>query len=958
MPGFRARSMRRGTVVAWLLGCALLVGPAQAEDEPLPPPRVIKRGGARPRPAPPTPVRPAPAPTPVRPAPTPVRPAPPARPPAPVPIPPQPRADGPLPPPVVRRGGVPIAPRPPVPTAPRPAAPGVVQPPPPGGMAEDIPFIDPGRPETDERIEPGDFLFDVARPGGGISPVPMPEMGKDVVALVIFGTPRMHRTAYTENGEAVESMTLKANHIVAWVDRAKLPAGGNLADLPLSGPAPGAPPATDARRSTSIIPEALLGVYAEGAVEISFGTLSFSAERLYIEPHSYRALLIKPSFDGRSIGIGAVDQPLEAHVKGERARIVSRGLMVFDEASASTSRADDRIWLQLRTLTAEELDEATGDEGVERQEIMGFYADSTQWYTGRRLVFRAERIPLLALPVVSFGQSETTQAFTSPIKDLYAGNKGELGRFAGITLQFPIGPARDPWFVLLPGIVGYSKRGVAGSLGAEWERAFSPDVRTKGEIEAWGIHDNRSFDDDGYVPPDSFRYRIVSESRTWLGKEWIVDHEWSEFSDRGVNNEFFERDDLQHKDRESYLRGRWQPRNPGYLVVTADGKWHQRDFVTETTQLPEVGVWLSGAPLLTPRRRGGLGVDITSETRAGYLGRRFDEALKDTTPSPEDYEAWRLYTDTLVNAAGNLDDLRLSAHVGVSGAAYAGRTDDGNDLGPAALLAGLRANMQFWRVFAARGGWMELDGLRHVIDVDAEVGARFLDSHDPSDVPYFDYHETQRDRTSVVARYRNRLQTRRRSSGREVSTPESGVPIQAPMRTVADLEIGLRWFLDDKGPYGLTSPGDLEVRYYGEIKPGLELAGELDYDFDGGVQVGSISAGWRTTLRERPFSLFAGHRYVKDRSASLTGDASWRFSDRYAVQGRVTYDFDEGEDTVRLLFRRYSDDHVIVFGFNVRNRDDFGVEFSFEPTVGGGSTEGREVFREYPSSDPWGAFRR
>ena len=942
--------MRRGTVVfAALLGCALLVGSAGAEEGPLPPPKVIKRRSTAPQPRPPQPRPPQP------------RPAPP-----PVPIPAQPRADGPLPPPVVQRGGVPVAPRPAPPVAPRPSSttpavptPGApTQPPPiaPAAGEDDIPFVDPGRPEGDQEVEPGDFLFDVQRPGGGIQRVPAPEVGEGVDAWVFLGTPRMQRTAYREGSEQVDALTIKANHIVAWVDRSKALESGDVMGLPLGALEEGKP--REGRASTSVIPEALIGVYAEGAVKISFGALAFHAERLYIEPHTYRAMMVKPRFDGRAIGIGAVDEPLQAVVRAERARIVSKGLVVFDQADVSTSRADDRIWLQLRTLTAEELQEAVTEDGVERSEIMGFYADSSQWYDGRQLVFRGERIPLLVLPRVAFGQSETTQAFTSPIKDLTAGNKGEVGRFVGLTLQFPIGPPRDPRFTLLAGVRAYSKRGVAGLVGAEWDRQFSDTVRSKGEIEAWGLHDNRSFDDDGYVPPDSFRYRVVSESRTWIGKEWIVDHEFNEFSDRGVNNEFFERDDLQHKDRESYVRGRWQPTRPGNQVLTIDAKWHQRDFVTETTQMPEVGYWVTPAALVVPRRRGGLGVDLTSETRAGYLGRRFDEALKDTTPRAEDYEAWRLHTDTLINAGANIEDLRLTAHVGVSGSAYAGRTDDGDDLGRAALLAGLRANMQFWRVFAVQGTWFQLNGLRHVVDVDGEVGSRFADSHDPEDVPFFDRHETERERTAFVARYRNRLQTRRRGSQQEISTPESGVPIQTGLRTVADLEVGLRWFVDDKGPYGLDSPGDCEIRYYGELRPGLELAAEMDIDFRDGVQTGSVGAGWRTTIKDRPFSLFAGHRYVKDFSASLTGDASWRFSDRYAIQARATYDFDLGEDNLRILFRRYSDDHIIVFGFNVRNRDDFGVEFSFEPAIGGQTTEGPRSFKDYPDPDPWGAFRR
>ncbi|MDF1701674.1 MAG: hypothetical protein P1V36_11010, partial [Planctomycetota bacterium] len=840
---------------------------------------------------------------------------------------------------------------------PAPAArPGVARPPfqpppaPTPGAVEEIPFVGAGRPEGDQPVEPGDFLFDVARPGGGIRRVDAAEAGEGVDAWVFLGTPRMHRTAYTEDGAQVEALTIKANNIVAWVDRAKALESGDVMGLPLGGG--GA--AGEGRQSTSIIPQALLGVYAEGAVKISFGSISFEAEELYIEPHTYRALMRKVRVDGRSIGVGAVEEPLAVNVRAERARIVSRGLTVFDNAEMATSRHDDRIYLQLRSLTAEELQEALDENGVARTEIMGFYADSSQWYSGRTLTLRGERLPLLVLPRVDFGFSETTEAFTSPIRSLDAGNKGEVGRHIGLDLQFPIGPSRAPWFTLWGGPRAYSKRGVGGLLGAEWNHTEAGrPVRTQGDVETWGVFDNRSFDSDDYVAPHDFRWRVVSESRTQFGRDLTVDHEFSEFSDRGVNNEFFERDDLHHKDRESYLRARWQPRVPGNLVVTLDGKWHQRDFVTETTQMPEVGVWLVPLPLLRPRRRGGLSLDLTTITRAGYLGRRYDEILPDT-----DYEAWRLHSDTLLNAGVDLGDVRLTAHVGASGSVYAGRTDDGKDLERAALLTGLRANLQLWRVFQRSGGWLELNGLRHVVDMDAELYGRFFDSHEPADVPYFDLHESERERTSVVGRWRNRLQTRRKGSERELATPESGTPILSDLRTVADLEIGVRYFADNKGPFGLESSGDVECRFYGEVKPGLELSGEIDIDFDRGVQTGFVGAGWRTELRDRPFSLFAGHRYVKNESASLTGDASWRFSDRYAVLARATYDFDQGEDNLRLIFRRYSDDHIIVFGFNVRNRDDFGVEFSFEPAIGGRTTEGPGAFKDFPNTDPWGSFRR
>ncbi|MDA1195166.1 MAG: hypothetical protein O2894_08265, partial [Planctomycetota bacterium] len=813
-------------------------------------------------------------------------------------------------------------------------------------------FIDAGRPEGNAPIEPGDFLFDVApAPLGGIRRVEDPTAGEGIDAWVFLGTPRLHRTAHTRDGEIVEALTIKANTIVAWVDRAQALAAGGAFGLPTGGRADR--PETGAS-SASIIPQALQGIYAEGAVELSFGKLVFRAERLYIEPHTYKALLIEPRFDGRSVGIGNVEHPLELFVRARRARIVSQGLIVFDDAEVATSRAEDSLFLQLRSLTTEELREPIDDEGRQRAEVLGFHADSSQWYSGRTLTLRGERLPLLMLPRVDFGYSETTEAITSPLKSIDMGNKSEVGRFLTVRVGTPIGPRGAPWFDLSVEGGGYTKRGFAAGVGAKWNhtQAGQP-LRSIGEIETWGVDDHRTFDSDDYAAPDDFRWRVVSESRTWLGKEFQVDHEFNAFSDRGFNNEFFERDDLHHKDRESYVRGRWQPTRPGNVVTTLDGKWHQRDFVTETVQLPELGVWVLPAPLLRPTRRGGLGIDVTTETRAGYLGREFDEALG--MPS---YEAWRLHTDTLLNAAVDAGDVRLVGHVGVSGSVYAGRTDGGPDLERAALLAGVRANLQSWRVFQAQGGWFGLNGLRHVVDVDGELAGRFFDSDEPADVPYFDLHETERRRTAIVGRWRNRLQTRRGGRPGPRGTAESGMPISASNRTVADLELGVRWFLDDRGPFLRESPGDFEARFYGEVRPGLELAGEADVDFDDGLQTSSIGAGWRTELKDRPFSLFAGYRYVKERSTSVTAEASWRFSERYAVQALGVRDFNEGEDLLRVLFRRYSDDHIFVFGFNVRNADDFGVEISFEPAIGGRTTEGATAFKDYPNPDPWGAFRR
>jgi hypothetical protein len=813
-----------------------------------------------------------------------------------------------------------------------------------------VPFLGPERPEESQVRRPGDFVFEAGGVGGEYfhrSVDGDPSEGRDV--LIFLGTPELRRSAYVKDGRQVDALTIKADTIVAWVDRTRFP------QLAWGAPTAGAAktPAAHGRRSASVVPDAILAVYAEGAVEMRFGDLRFRAQQLYIDPHTYKALLVEPRFDGHARGLSTGLDAVPMHVRARRMREISKGFLVFDDAEASTSRADDHLALEVRTLTVQELNAAVDAQGVPRAEILGFYADSSQWYSARTLILHGERLPLMWLPRADFGLSDKTEALATPLKNVRAGRKSEVGRFLFVRVGQDVGPGEDPWFQLQEEFGGYLKRGWAGGLGLRWNHTEAGRrVRSVGRVDGWGVVDHRSFDSDGYVAGHEQRGRLTSESRTWIGSDLILDHELNLFSDRGFNNEFFERDDLQHKDRESYVRGRWAPSQPGNLVATLDLKGHPRSFVSETVQLPEAGVWVFPTPILVPTRRGGLGLDLTTEARAGYLGRRFDDLLPTM-----DYEAWRFLSDTRLNAGLDVGDVRLSGYVGASGAAYEGRTDGGRDLQRGALLAGARADLQAWRVLPGQGGWFELDGLRHVVDVDVGLDGRFWDSHAPADVPWFDLHDGERARSGATLRVRNRLQTRRHGSDPGQGTP-GGAPPASDLRTLADLDVGVRTFFDDRGPFGRTSPGDLQVRFYGEPRPGFELAGDLDADFDGGIQTSSVSAGLRSYLASRPLSIFGGLRYVRGRSTSVTADASWRFSQRYAVRLREVVDFRDGEDLTRVLFRRYSDDHIIVFGLSLRNGHDVGLELSFEPAIGGRTTEGPEAFKDEPDLNPWGTFPR
>jgi hypothetical protein len=139
----------------------------------------------------------------------------------------------------------------------------------------------------------------------------------------------------------------------------------------------------------------------------------------------------------------------------------------------------------------------------------------------------------------------------------------------------------------------------------------------------------------------------------------------------------------------------------------------------------------------------------------------------------------------------------------------------------------------------------------------------------------------------------------------------------------------------------------------GEPRRGFYVTGDSIWDFGiSGLDRGSIGLGFR------PFedvAVFAGLRYVRDAAFGPTLDVAWRWSEKYGLRFRETIDFRRGQDTSRLVFRRYSPDHVIEFGGQLRDGD-FEFAGAVEFALGGTTTRDPYAFRDEPNLDPWGSF--
>lgn len=826
-----------------------------------------------------------------------------------------------------------------------------------GPAEDDLPLEPPRPPPGGEEIPPGGGLFEVDRPGGVIRSFPE---GERRHVLVLTGNTRLHIPAHESAGQPIPALTVKANTLVLWVDAGRFSAQQGLADLlgglaprpdpgPAGGPAPG-PGATP-------IPGFLEAIYAEGAVELTYGTFAFRAWRLYLEPHRFRGLLIEPRLDGRALGVEAERGGLPLFVRARRARLVARGQAAFDDAEVSTSRAEDRIELRVRTLTVRELAEAHDEAGRERPHVLGYQDLSTQAYSARGIEVRGERLPLFWAPSAEFGLSGETQALPVRIERLRTGRRGRFGRFGFLRLRGPdAGPRKDPWFRWYVEGGGYQERGFAGGVDLEWRhQGHDHPFPGFGNVRTWVVDDGRARDSDGFAVPDPTRWRYVVESRTWLREGLFLDVEASDFSDAGMNHEFFESEDLVHKDYESYARLVWVPDAPGGLVGTLTGRWHARDFVSETTETPEAALWVQSVPLWEPAARGAPGLDLVSTTRLGYWERHAAEGSGDPR-----YGALRAATTTRLATAFDAGDLRLGAFAGTASAAYWERTDGGEDLGRSALEAGLTADLQLHRVYAAQGGPLALDGLRHVIDLDAGLLTVQGNRHGPEDLPAFDLTETLRDRTEVTLHMRHRLQTRGRAP--DPAGPGSPYRFLGPgasgggLRTLLDLDLDAAWYLDDRAPAGLSTPGRARAALAAEPVGRVRVAGEARWDFEVGLESAFLGAGAMGTLDGRPLAVAGGVRYLRDESLSLTLDVAWRWSPKYELRFQGRYDREDNDTFTRVLLRRFSPDHVLVFGVGERDGE-LELELNLEPAIGGHSAAPRG-FEDSGGVDPLGVFLR
>ncbi len=825
-----------------------------------------------------------------------------------------------------------------------------------GALAAPAPAASPERPAAAEdddqgvpRLRPPDAGPSSNEPDPSTWDPRLPPLGHPIAArsrISLETDPEMHGTVETFPvddatvalvmvGNPVirgDDFVIKADTLVVWLDRTKNSAFLGFGAPPVGGapsgaaakdgkPGPPGPDGAAGSASTSVMPEAVIAIYAVGSVDLQSGDIAFRASELYVNDRRRRALLIEPRFDA-STSIGESQKPIPIHVRAATMRTLADGYTAFEDAETTTARSNDRITLEIRVLTMEEYGQALAGK---KPTLLGFKTAGSQRFGAHSIVGRAERLPLAYVPDAEFGGENGLADFPVRIRHLTAGSRSSFGRwgFLGVGSRQEVGDhAYVDWTA---NAVGYTKRGLG--LGGELAWKVLGDPRSgpptlAGKLETFGLYDLTGEDRSGYRAGEGFRGKFELENRWEATRSLRVDTELNAFTDRGFNREYFESDDKTHKDRETYARLRFME---GGTAATLTQGFHVRDFQTETIDQPTVGLWSESLPLGETSGPVHLAFDLSSQATLSRLARRFDTAQPD-----EDYGALRADVTERVYAPFDVGDVRVSPFVGVRVTGYFDRDDGGDDVTRTALEAGVRANLQLHRDYEALGGPWKLDGLRHVIDFDVGTYTRAFDDVTPADVPYFDRVDQEEDRNEVYVEMRQRLRDAPRD-GRQVGRARAAQrdPRRPPGQGV--LLAGRRRALRAPRPRASSRSGGWRRSCPGKAW----LSGQSVASFEGATfQHSSIGVQYAPS---DTFGAAVGVRHVKQEVLAPWFDVYGRWNEKWGARLSAIRDFDSSHGAdFRLGMLRFSEDHDFGFGITVKDDGrDVGVFFAFHPAIGG-----------------------
>ena len=673
-------------------------------------------------------------------------------------------------------------------------------------------------------------------------------------------------------------------------------------------------------------------LYAEGNVVLRQGTQKIQAERLWYDLSAGRAVI--------------VDLRGQAYSQ--------------DLRQAFYLRAREARMLMLGRLEATDIQISTCSYGVPhyhievgRARLSGRDPRSPQsWiepFPFRDWRFRVEDVypeftgaPVFFFPGIILGP--WVKEF--PLRSLRVGRSSRFGAFVysefGAKIKKKVEDHKPrTWGEVILEADWREKRGGAYGLDLlyDWEKYH-------GYIDTYFLHDfGRDLDVDfeRKFPPleRAERGRVRAFHRTDLSPHWRFELESWYFSDRSLQEEFFEKEFKEDKEPETAAYVRW-----------IDGPWgayaYERhrlnDFQTQNEYLPRLDFWMLQVPPV-PSLLDNLA--LTEHLDVVHIRRMFDE---EAGMAPQ--RAWRLDAVTELQCPWDLGPLQVSPFVHQRTSVYEDGPEGEGEL-RSIWTAGGRVAAQ---IHATHPGiaWdlVGLRGLRHI----AEFEARYADAVDCSLPPAELYPFEEIDRLDEFQEWSFEMRHRFKTRG-EDGRPFEFLNLGVEMEYYPDPDRDTRSSRPDNilPPFNwIALAPDTEtldyprrrvsnVHYEALFQPSdfLRLAAAGEYNSEAHQEEVREAAVGVTPVEG--VSASVGHTYVRGLTNAYTFAASWAITEKWRVSGVLQYDFraDEYVSQDLVVARDFHDFVVELVVERDFGRDEHRFYVTFVPKFMGGARKSR-----------------
>jgi hypothetical protein len=628
--------------------------------------------------------------------------------------------------------------------------------------------------------------------------------------------------------------------------------------------------------------ETIHGVYLESDVVITRGERTMRAQRAYYEFTRDRAMVIDPVM--RTV---QEQRDIPVYIRAREARVLSAREMWFRDARISTSDfhtptyhvGAGEAYLMDKTPYAED-GEQLGDR---------------RWLGElKHVTFNVRSVPILYWP-------ETTTDFEqdhTALRKLTLGNDSKRG----------FGVESEWHFFRLAGLV--KPEGFDAKLHADgYERGGFLGVNTdyirdgySGYAKIHGMVDEEEEDDFGEerknVDAQKYRGRILWRHKQEVEDDWLVQAEVSYYCDRNYIESFFRDEWYAGKEQENLLYARKQKDN---WAVTGLLAAQLNRFEPTAEAAPSVAFYLLGEPFWENR------LNVFHESHLGLRRYRYGQAPDGAAPNPSDSRfLTRADTRNEINLPFSLLDGKVNATAYAAGRlTYWGDTIDGGQDGRAWGQVGVKANMNFWKIYhGIESRLFDVHGVRHIVTptMTAFAGASNVapDELYPID-PGVERHMLKNE-SGVAFGVKQRWQTRRGPRG--------------DRRTVDWMKLNITAGFFDNGPDTTPSNGRfffsrpeysigrnfINGEYVWNISDATALLADMNYDTRSGkVKLANVGLALQRNPRTR---LYFGWRYMHDLDASVgTVGMKYKVNPKYTLSLFEQYDFDfRGRRNLRTVF--------------------------------------------------------